>query len=125
MKNKSYDEFKIAWNTAFIRQKQEIDNKPINEFPRLNIKTTDLMETVNGFLQCAYANHKEDFHGIDWEYIGVADITYRLSMMNPDDGPYCVVTVDGASPDNRLRKWVQNKLDETKLYPNTFIELDW
>lgn len=95
----------------------------VNNFPRLEINTEALRAAVERMLEVA-ADTKEEMGAVNWGDLGVADIEYRLSMLHPQNGPYCVVTVEEASPGCKLQGWL-NRCLSPEFFPNTYIECEW
>jgi hypothetical protein len=96
-----------------------------NDFPKIGIKTQDLIDVVEADLKKARRlMKKEDFGAVNWGDLGVSDVEYRMSLMRPDDGPICVVVIEEASPDCKLAKWLSDRLDRDR-FPNTYIECEW
>ncbi len=93
-----------------------------DDFPKLGIKTLELIAAVETALDEARA-HKGDFGAVNWGDLRVTDIEYRFSMLRPDDGPYAVVLVEEASPDCRLREWIYERINP--LFPNVHVECEW
>lgn len=89
-----------------------------------NINASDLVKEIESLLDMA-TNYKTEFQDVNWGDLGIRDITYQLSMIYPQDGPYYTVKIEEVSPDSNFRQWIQDKLDETGRFPHTFIELDW
>lgn len=94
-----------------------------NDFPALNINTFDLMAEVGRLLNEAEQD-KAAMGAVNWADLGVCEIEYRLSMLNPSVGPHCVVIVDEASPDSKLARWLNQRLDKER-FPSTYIECEW
>ncbi len=93
------------------------------DFPRLGIVTADLVAEVERLLVEA-RDEMLNLGAVNWGDLGVSDVEYRLSMLHPDAGPYCVVIVEEASSDSSLARWLNNRLDEDR-FPNTHIECEW
>jgi hypothetical protein len=97
-------------------------SEPTLEFPRLGIKTQDLLEEVGGLLQ--EAGEEMELGAINWGDLGVADIEYRISVLTPEEGPWCVVVLEEADPDCKLPAWLSSRLDHGK-FPNVRFECEW
>lgn len=94
-----------------------------NDFPKIGINTMDLIKEVEHLLDDA-ANHKSDLGAVNWGDLGIADIEYRLSVLNTRERPRCVVVIEEASPNSLLASWLYERLDKEK-FPNTYIECEW
>lgn len=99
------------------------EHKTTNDFPRLGIVTADLVAEVNRLLDQA-KGEKASLGAVNWGDLGVVDVEYRLSILRPQDGPCCVVTVEEASPEAALARWLNDRLDKVR-FPNTYIECEW
>jgi len=95
-----------------------------NDFPKIGINTEALIEHVNGLIAEAINDGEQHLGPVNWADLSVADVEYRLSMLDRTDGPYCVVIVEEASPDCGLRAWLNERLDKVK-FPRTHIECEW
>lgn len=93
-----------------------------NDFPRLGINAAALRDAIERMLEVA-ADSKEDMGAVNWGDLGVADIEYRLSMLWPENGPRCVVTVEEASPGCKLQRWLNECIADA--FPNTHVECEW
>jgi hypothetical protein len=91
---------------------------------KIGVVTQDLIDEVERLLVKARRQRKEDLGAVNWGDLHVADIEYRLSMLRPDDGPICVVTVEEASPDCKLAQWLYDQLDKERFH-KTYIECEW
>jgi hypothetical protein len=97
----------------------------VNDFPKLGINTLDLIEFIDGKITAASRRkNTEDFGAVNWGDIGVADIEYRMSILYPENGPYCVVIIEEAAPGCKLAVWLTDQIDKTK-FPNTYVECEW
>lgn len=94
-----------------------------NDFPRMGINTEELRTEVERLIEQA-SLAKEEMGAVNWGDLGIADIEYRLSMLWPDRGPRCVVTVEEAAPDCELQRWLNRNLDRDKFL-NTWVECEW
>lgn len=94
-----------------------------NDFPRLGINAEALRDAVERMLEVA-ADSKAEMGAVNWGDIGVADIEYRLSMLYPNNGPRCIVTVEEAAPGCALQRWLNECLSD-EHFPNTYIECEW
>lgn len=96
-----------------------------NAFPKIGIKTQDLIDDVEALLKKAIrARNKFDFGAVNWGDLSVRDIEYRFSMLHPEDGPFGVVMIEEASPDCKLGQWIYEQLDKEK-YSKVYIECEW
>lgn len=95
----------------------------MNDFTRLGITTAALMSEVARLLVEA-SKLKDEMGAVNWGDIGIADVEYRLSMLREDAEPWCVVTLEEASPGSHLGIWITERLDRTK-FPNTYVECEW
>lgn len=95
----------------------------MNDFPKLGINTQELTDHVEALLKRA-SDSKADMGAVNWGDLGVTDIQYRLSMLQPEYGPFCVVTVEEASPGCGLSDWLNRELD-SKKFPATYVECEW
>jgi hypothetical protein len=95
-----------------------------NDFPKLGIRTADLVAHVENLIEDAQGIKTEKFGAVNWGDLGIADIEYRLSMLRPEDGPCCVVLVEEASPGCGLQAWLNEQMDRSK-FPNTYVECEW
>jgi hypothetical protein len=93
----------------------------VNDFPKIGINTTDLIAEIERLISIA---EKSDMGAVNWGDIGVAEIEYRLSMLTPDEGPYCAVIVEEASPGCRLEGWLNEQLDSQR-FPHTTVSCEW
>lgn len=93
------------------------------DFPRIGINTEELVAEVHRLLRLAYADHAS-LGAVNWGDLGVSDVQYRLSMLRPDEGPHCVVTIEEASPDCKLHGWLFDRLDKER-YPSVYFECEW
>jgi hypothetical protein len=98
-------------------------SEPLNDFPRLGLNTTELKAEVERLLALA-ADEAETLGAVNWGDLRVTDIEYRLSMLTPNHGPSCIVTVEEASPTSFLCQWLNNRLDPNR-FPHTYIECEW
>lgn len=94
----------------------------LNNFPALGIRTEELVAEIERLLEEARKS-KGEWGAVNWGDLGVADVEYRLSMLRPTE-PWCVVTIEEASPDCKLGRWITDQLDETR-FPNTYVECEW
>lgn len=94
-----------------------------NTFPRLGIDTAALVAEVDRLLDIA-RQEPVGLGAVNWGDLGIAEIEYRLSMLRPDEGPRCVVTVEEASPGCGLADWIYERLDKER-FPRTYIECEW
>jgi hypothetical protein len=95
-----------------------------NRFPKLGINTLDLMEHIDRLLDRAAGEDRDEMGAVNWADLGIADIEYRISILHPEDGPCCVITVEEASPHSGLQQWLNIQLDAAR-FPNTHIECEW
>lgn len=93
------------------------------DFPRMGAETAALVAEVERLLELA-AESKEEMGAVNWGDLGVHDVEYRLSMLNPSYGPTCCVMIEEASPDSGLAMWIWDRLDKQR-FPNTYIECEW
>jgi len=97
----------------------------VNEFPKIGINTAELRDAVNGLIEKARRKRKkEDFGAVNWGDLGVVDIEYRLSMLDQNAEPWCVVLIEEAAPGCKLPSWIYERLDHEK-FPRTYIECEW
>lgn len=99
----------------------------MNTFPSIGINTQELVSAVEALIAEAYkmeTGKVRKFGAVNWGDVGVVDVEYRLSMLNPDTGPLCVVMVEEASPDCILGRWLSEQLDRNK-FPRTHVECAW
>ena len=96
----------------------------MNDFPKIGIKTEELHQAVEALICEAYKIRDTSFGAVNWGDIGVVDIEYRLSMLNPGDGPSCWVLIEEASPDCKLPAWLSERIDKAK-FPRTYFECAW
>ncbi len=94
-----------------------------NDFPKLGINTTELVEAIENLLIQAQ-HHADELGAINWGRLRVVDVEYRLSMLTPDDGPHCIVMIEEASPDSRLPTWLNERIDRER-FPRTYCECEW
>ena len=94
----------------------------MNDFPKLGIKTEDLINHVNGLIEKASKN-KQNMGAVNWGDIGVVDVEYRLSMIGEPD-PWAVVIVEEANPACELQAFLNDNLDKAK-FPKTYIVCEW
>ena len=97
--------------------------EPTNDFPRLGIVTADLIAHVDALLADA-REHMDEMGAVNWGDLGVADVEYRFSILHPQEGPWCVVTVEEASPECQLGAWLNERLDSAR-FPRTHIICEW
>jgi hypothetical protein len=95
-----------------------------NDFPKLVVNTQELTTEIENLLASAERS-KENMGAVNWGDIGVKDIQYRLSMLTPQDGPHCVVIVEEADPGCHLQMWLNNHLQNSSRFPNTYVECEW
>lgn len=97
-----------------------------NDFPRLNINTRELLDHVLENIEIARSRMHlgEDFGAVNWGDIGVSDIQYRLFVLDKDAQPFCIITVEEASPDCELGSWLNGVLDHAR-FPNCYVECEW
>ena len=97
-----------------------------NDFPELGINTQELIDHIDGWLQRAAAMQEEgeNFGPVNWGDLGIADIEYRKSVLYLDNPPLCVVIIEEASPECRLRDWLYRAIDKEK-FPNVWVECEW
>lgn len=98
----------------------------INDFPKMNINTAELMAAIESLLGIAEEMRgvDVDFGAANWGDLGIADIEYRLSMLRPSDGPICMVTIEEAAPECKLAQFLYDNLDKEK-FPNVYFECKW
>ena len=94
------------------------------DLPRLNINVAELIKHVEELLEEAATDTPDTGRAVNWADLGVADVEYRLSLLEPSAGPWCVVTVGEASPDCALAAWLNDRLDQER-FPLTCIECEW
>ena len=94
----------------------------MNDFPKLGIKTKDLIDHVNGLIEKASKN-KQSMGAVNWGDIGVVDVEYRLSMIGEPD-PWAVVIVEEANPSCELQAFLNDNLNK-KMFPKTYIVCEW
>jgi hypothetical protein len=94
-----------------------------NDFPRLGIIPADLIAHVEALLDEA-REQQDEMGAVNWADLGVADVEYRLSVIHPQEGPWCVVTVGEASPGCQLTGWLNERLDSAR-FPRTHIICEW
>jgi uncharacterized small protein (DUF1192 family) len=99
-----------------------LESTPL-DFPRLGINTQALFDQVERLLEQARA-HKDELGAVNWGDLGIADVEYRISVLTPEEGPWCVVVIEEADPDCRLPAWLYGRLDKTR-FPNVRFECEW
>ena len=99
------------------------EEEAVNDFPSMNINTEELIAAVESLIEQA-REHKGDLGAVNWGDLRIVDITYELSMLRPEDGPFCIVLVEEADPGCALVAWLNQRLDEEK-FPGVYIECEW
>ena len=94
-----------------------------NVFPALHINTTELVDEVDRLLVEA-AQVKDEFGDVEWSEICISDIQYRLSMIHPENGPSCWVTIGRACPECALPTHLSRMLADTK-FSDVLFECEW
>lgn len=94
-----------------------------NDFPKLGINIRALIARVEALIIEA-GESKEDMGAVNWGDIGVVDVEYRISMIDPELGASCVVIIGEASPGCRLGRWISRQID-LRDFPNTSVECEW
>ena len=94
----------------------------MNKFPKLGIKTEDLIDHVIGLIEKA-SKHKQSMGAVNWGDISVVDVEYRLSMIGEPD-PWAVVIVEEAHPGCELQAFLNDNLDK-ETFPKTYIVCEW
>jgi hypothetical protein len=96
----------------------------MNTFPIIGINTGSLLRKVEKAIEEARIKDGSKEWGVNWGDIGVADIEYRLSMLDSSEpSPYCVVVLEEASPHSELARHVYEIIKEE--FPNTYVECEW
>ena len=95
----------------------------MNNFPQIGINTSELATEVECLLEAARES-KTMMGPVNWGDLGIADIEYRLSMLDANATPRCVVLIEEASPISELASWLNAHLDGTR-FPNVWIECEW
>ena len=93
-----------------------------NDFPKLGIKTADLIEYVEALIVQA-SKDKENMGAVNWGDIGVVDVEYRLSMIGNSE-PWGVVIVEEANPGCELQAFLNDNLDKDR-FPQTYVVCEW
>lgn len=91
-------------------------------FPSLGIVTDDLIAEVDRLIDMALK--EKPCQAVNYGDLGIADIEYRLSVLQPDFGPKCIVLIEEASPSSGLDQWLYARLDTDK-FPRTYFECEW
>jgi hypothetical protein len=99
----------------------------MSDLPKLGIVTADLIAEVERLLEEAKAESmtgSSAFGAVNWADLGISDIEYRLSVTDAKATPYCVVTVEEASPTSHLAGWLTSRLDPDR-FPGVYVECEW
>ena len=115
----------LEWLEANMTDIQLVGAAPVvNNSTRLDINADDLLAHVEELLAEAAEDTTNFMGAVNWGCLGVVDIEYRLSMLTPNDGPWCVVIVSEASPDCALLDWLNDRLDQER-FPFACIVCEW
>ena len=93
--------------------------------PKLGYNTQALVDEAEFWIAKAcrmISRNKEKFGAVNWGDIGVREVEYRWPVY-PAGDPYCVVTVEEASPDCELGRWLSQKI--SAKFPQAHVECEW
>lgn len=90
--------------------------------PDINVK--ELHAEVTRLIDLAKLDACENMGAVNWGYVSVHDIQYRLSMMSPENGPHCVVVIGGASSSCGLPAFLYRRIDNIR-FSNVAFECEW
>lgn len=96
-----------------------------NDFPKLDIKTVELIDAVEALIEQARKEVQYHMHwGVNWGDIGVVDVEYRKSMLDKNSQPYCIVCVEEAASGGEFAAWLNKNLN-TEKFSRTYIICEW
>lgn len=96
----------------------------MSDFPKLGINTRELLAHVEGLIDEARRTPDDFFGAVNWGDLGVADVEYRLSMLDTHAQPTAHVLVEEASPGCMLERWLNERLDHDR-FPSVFVACEW
>ena len=93
--------------------------------PALRLSPVELYIEVNRLLVRAKELKGEvEFGAVNWSHLHLVDISYEISMLNPENGPSCRVRIEEASPECAMAGWLYDQIDHTR-FPGVFFECAW